>query len=66
MAPGTRGIVKTALKPSGVVNAAGEHWTARTADADQIAAGVHVHVVGQDGLTLIVDEPDAPAIETEV
>jgi membrane protein implicated in regulation of membrane protease activity len=63
--PGTRGIVKTPLTPSGVVNAAGEDWTARTADWTTIAAGVHVHVVGQDGLTLLV-ESDAPAIETEV
>ena len=54
---GTRGTVKTALTPAGVVSAVGEDWSARTRDGSSIAIGVWVHVVGQDGLVLLV-EPD--------
>lgn len=62
---GTVGMTKTALTPSGVVLAAGEQWTARSADRRQIGSGQRVRVVGQDGLTLIVDTvpADAPAGE---
>jgi membrane-bound ClpP family serine protease len=58
--PGTRGVTKTALSPSGVVLAAGEQWTARSGSGATIASGQPVRIVGQDGLTLIVDaEPAA-------
>jgi membrane-bound serine protease (ClpP class) len=62
---GTPGEVRTALKPSGTVYAAGEEWSARAAGpADSVVAdiprGAHVKVVGQQGLTLIV-EPDRAA-----
>ena len=57
---GTRGTTKTDLAPSGVVLAAGEQWTARSGNGSTIASGQPVRVVGQDGLTLIVDaEPAA-------
>jgi membrane-bound serine protease (ClpP class) len=52
---GTRGVAKTALAPSGVVLAAGEQWTANSASGARIEPGQRVRVVGQDGLTLIVD-----------
>jgi membrane-bound serine protease (ClpP class) len=62
---GTPGEVRTALKPTGTVYAAGEEWSARAAGpADSAVAdiprGAHVKVVGQQGLTLIV-EPDRAA-----
>lgn len=60
VAIGTRGSAKTDLSPSGVVLAAGEQWTARSGSGAPIAEGQWVRVVGQDGLTLIVDpEPGA-------
>ena len=53
---GTRGIAKTALAPSGVVHAVGEDWTRHgPATGATIASGTRVRVVGQDGLTLIVE-----------
>ena len=52
--PGTVGVAKTGLAPSGVVHVVGEQWTARSADGSSIASGQPVTVVGQDGLTLIV------------
>jgi membrane-bound ClpP family serine protease len=52
---GAEGVAKTALDPSGVVLVVGEQWTATSQDGARIAPGVRVHVVGQDGLTLIVD-----------
>ena len=58
--PGTHGVVKSALAPSGIVRAAGEDWTARSASGGDLAPGQHVVVVAQDGLVLIVD-PDPSA-----
>ena len=52
---GSEGVVKTALAPMGVVYAAGEEWTARTDTGEGIDPGVHVRIVGQEGLTLIVE-----------
>jgi membrane-bound ClpP family serine protease len=52
---GSDALVKTPLAPLGVVYAAGEEWTARSDDATGIAPGEHVRVVGQEGLTLIVE-----------
>ncbi len=59
VAIGTRGIAKTALAPSGVVLAAGEQWTARAARGVRIDPGQPIRVVGQDGLTLIVESESA-------
>ncbi len=60
--PGSDGVVKTTLAPFGVVHAAGEEWTARSSDGQTIAEGRRVRVVGQDGLTLMV-EPGPPVDE---
>jgi membrane protein implicated in regulation of membrane protease activity len=57
---GTAGIVKTALAPSGVVTAAGEDWSARSRSGAEIASGASVTVMGQDGLTLIVEPASTP------
>jgi len=56
---GSDGLVKTSLSPLGVVYAAGEEWSARSASDTEIPIGEHVRVVGQEGLTLIV-EPGLP------
>jgi membrane-bound serine protease (ClpP class) len=55
VAIGTLGDAKTDIDPSGVVLAAGEQWTASSASGTRIAAGQRIRVVGQDGLTLLVD-----------
>jgi membrane-bound serine protease (ClpP class) len=52
---GTPGEVRRPLGPIGVVYAAGEEWTARSADGRSIPRGTPVVVVGQEGLTLIVE-----------
>jgi membrane-bound ClpP family serine protease len=59
---GTDGVAKTDLKPSGVVLAAGEQWTARSGSGARIASGEPIRVIDQDGLTLIVEA--APATGT--
>jgi membrane-bound serine protease (ClpP class) len=56
---GSDGLVKTTLSPLGVVYAVGEEWSARSGSGTEIAMGEHVQVVGQEGLTLIV-EPGLP------
>jgi membrane-bound serine protease (ClpP class) len=67
VAIGTTGVAKTALAPSGVVLAAGEQWTAKSADGSSIEEGQRIRVVGQNGLTLVVaaDQagPAMPATE---
>ena len=52
---GTEGEVKSPLAPTGSVYAVGEEWTARTADGSILERGAPVAVVGQEGLTLIVE-----------
>jgi membrane-bound serine protease (ClpP class) len=52
---GSEGIAKTSLSPLGVVYTAGEEWTARSSSGAAIPSGADVRVVGQDGLTLIVE-----------
>jgi len=61
---GSEGLVKTSLAPLGVVYAVGEEWSARSEDDTVIAMGEHVRVVGQEGLTLIV-EPGLPGVPLE-
>jgi membrane-bound serine protease (ClpP class) len=57
---GTSADVRLPLTPQGVIYAAGEEWSARSVDGRAIERGSSVRVVGQDGLTLIV-EPSAAA-----
>ena len=59
--PGSDGIVKRSLAPLGIVYAVGEEWSARSDTGAEIQSGEPVRVVGQEGLTLIV-EP-APSAE---
>ena len=61
---GSDALVKTPLAPLGVVYAAGEEWTARSASPIGIAPGAHVRVVGQEGLTLIVEAGSAGSAPT--
>jgi membrane-bound serine protease (ClpP class) len=60
LADGATGSVRSALAPTGVVYAAGEEWTARSSDERQLTPGTPVRVVGQDGLTLIVEPIETP------
>jgi membrane-bound serine protease (ClpP class) len=53
--PGTPASVRRPLAPLGTVYAAGEEWSARTADGRPLERGVPVRVLGQDGLMLIVE-----------
>ena len=52
------GEVRSPLSPLGSVIAAGEEWSARSADGQPLERGTHVRVVKVEGLTLTV-EPDA-------
>jgi membrane-bound serine protease (ClpP class) len=52
--------VRTVLAPLGVVYAGGEEWSARAAEGLAIPSGATVRIVGQDGLTLIVEPMDSP------
>jgi membrane-bound serine protease (ClpP class) len=61
---GSAAVVKTALDPRGVVAAAGEEWSARSADGSPVVAGAHVRVVGQEGLTLVVGPAGPTGEET--
>jgi membrane-bound serine protease (ClpP class) len=60
LADGATGSVRSMLAPMGVVYAAGEEWTARSSDERPLSPGTPVRVVGQDGLTLIVEPIEAP------
>lgn len=57
---GTVGQVRGDLHPTGVVYAAGEEWSARSADGRPVARGTAVRVVRKDGLTIVVEPVDAP------
>jgi membrane-bound serine protease (ClpP class) len=60
---GTVGQVRRPIEPVGSVYAAGEEWSARSADEQPIPRGAPVRVVRSDGLTVIV-EPDPEAAMT--
>jgi membrane-bound serine protease (ClpP class) len=60
LADGATGSVRSMLAPTGVVYAAGEEWTARASDERPLTPGTPVRVIGQDGLTLIVEPIEAP------
>jgi membrane-bound serine protease (ClpP class) len=55
LAAGTVGEVRRPLGPTGSVYLGGEEWSARSADDVPLPRGATVRVVGQDGLTLIVE-----------
>jgi len=55
--PGAQGVVRRPLEPVGSIHAAGEEWTARSANDRPIARGTPVKVIAVDGLTVLV-EPD--------
>jgi membrane-bound serine protease (ClpP class) len=57
---GTPGEVRVPLEPLGSIYAAGEEWSARTADERLLERGTPVRVVGIDGLTLIVEPDSSP------
>ena len=52
---GTAGVVRMPLQPLGSIYAAGEEWSARTADNEPLARGTHIRVIGIEGLTAIVE-----------
>lgn len=54
---GTHGEVRLSLNPLGSVYAAGEEWTARST-GQPLERGTPVVVIGQEGLTLIVEPAD--------
>ena len=58
IAPGTIGEVRSPLVPLGSVYAAGEEWSARSVDGRPISRGAKVRVVGEEGLTLVVEPAD--------
>ena len=53
--PGSIGVVRRPLEPLGSIHAAGEEWSARSADGRPLERGVEVRVVSTDGLTLVVE-----------
>jgi membrane-bound serine protease (ClpP class) len=60
LADGAVGSVRSMLAPVGIVYAAGEEWTARASDDRSLVPGTPIRVVGQDGLTLIVEPLETP------
>ena len=56
---GALGQVRGDLAPQGVVYAAGEEWSARSGDGTPVPRGRQVRVIGQEGLTLIVEPVDS-------
>ena len=59
---GTLGVVAAPLVPLGTVQLGGEAWSARTSEGTALPRDTHVHLVGFDGLTAIVEPDDnAPA-----
>jgi len=56
---GRTGITKTELAPTGMVQVAGELWSAKLEDRSRaVPAGEDVEVIGVDGLSLKVRTPD--------
>ena len=53
---GTAGVVRMPLEPLGSIYAAGEEWTARTADSQPLPRGTPIKVVAVDGLTAVVEQ----------
>jgi membrane-bound ClpP family serine protease len=59
--PGSRGVVRQPLEPIGSIHAAGEEWTARSADDRPIQRGTPVKVIAVDGLTVLVEPEPIPS-----
>lgn len=55
---GTVGEVQADLAPTGTVYVGREAWSARTRNGSEVPRGTKVRVLGQDGLTLIVEKLD--------
>jgi membrane-bound serine protease (ClpP class) len=55
---GTVGEVQADLAPTGTVYVGREAWSARTRNGSEVPRGTKVRVLGQDGLTLIVETLD--------
>jgi membrane-bound serine protease (ClpP class) len=55
---GAVGLVQADLSPTGTVYVGREAWSARTKEGSSVSRGTKVRVVGQDGLTLIVEKID--------
>jgi membrane-bound serine protease (ClpP class) len=52
---GQVGEVRHDLSPDGSIYVAGEEWSARSSSGRSVLRGLPVRVIGQDGLTLIVE-----------
>ncbi|HVA86063.1 MAG TPA: nodulation protein NfeD [Candidatus Saccharimonadales bacterium] len=52
---GQVGEVRQDLAPAGSIYVAGEEWSARSATGQAVPRGLPVRVIGQEGLTLIVE-----------
>lgn len=52
---GTLGEVRRPLEPLGSIYASGEEWSARTVDERPLPRGTPVHVVGTEGLIVVVE-----------
>ena len=55
---GSFGLVQADLSPVGTVYVGREAWSARTKDGSSLSRDMKVRIVGQDGLTLIVEKID--------
>jgi membrane-bound serine protease (ClpP class) len=55
---GSFGLVQADLSPVGTVYVGREAWSARTKDGSSLSRDMKVRIVGQDGLTLIVEKVD--------
>ena len=51
---GRLGEVRSALSPAGMIQVAGELWSAETEEGEDLPVGTKVEVVGVDGLKLVV------------
>jgi membrane-bound serine protease (ClpP class) len=61
LSPGSHGVVRQPLEPVGSIHAAGEEWTARSADDRPIQRGTPVKVIAVDGLTVLVEPEPIPS-----
>jgi len=60
--PGSSGVVRRPLEPTGSIYAGGEEWSARSVDDKPLERGALVRVVSREGLTLVVEpEPSSSA-----
>ena len=62
---GQKGVVKKAIDPLGVVQVAGEEWSARSSTGDPLAEGERIVVTAAEGLYLLVAPRGSEVTETE-